>query len=181
MSSTSAQHALSHFQRRRSAFSLVELVMVVTIIGIVSGIAVPRMADASSRASANALQATLANVRKAIDVYYAEHGLFPGYDPASRAAVSDRFTDQLVMYSDEQGRTTANYGYPYIFGPYLRAPFPKNPTNDLATVHMKTNPGDVDPADGTVGWVAVLSTGDFQISAKDSDLTRFRLTKEDLR
>lgn len=181
MSSASAKHAHPQDPRRRFAFSLVELTMVVTIIGIVAGIAVPRVADTSSRASAVALRATLTSVRKAIDVYYAEHGLYPGYNPASGAVDGVRFINQLLKYSDEQGWTRTSYGYPYIFGPYLRAPFPKNPINGLATVHMKLNPGDADPAPGTVGWVAVLSTGDFQISATDQDLIPIHVTKAQLK
>ncbi len=158
-------------RRDRSAFTLVELVMVVTIIGIVAAIAVPRMTTATANASANALQATLTNVRKAIDCYYAEHNRFPGYDPAAPTTpAGDWFVKQLLMYSDADGDTNTTYGAPYVYGPYLRAPFPKNAANELDTVYMKAIPADADPADGTYGWVAVLSDGDFGISATDSQL-----------
>ena len=47
---------------------------------------------------------------------------------------------------------------------------PTNPTNGLATVKVKADPAEADPADGSVGWVAVLSHGYFGISASDADL-----------
>lgn len=162
----------------RSAFSLVELVMVVTIIGIIAAIAVPRVADAASRASANALQATLSNVRKAIDCYYAEHDKYPGYLLGTNTPDGDSFVSQLVMYTQADGDANATYGYPYVFGPYLRAPFPKNPTNKLGTVHVKATPAAANPADGSVGWVAVLSTGYFGISATDIDLEKIGIKEE---
>jgi type II secretory pathway pseudopilin PulG len=153
--------------------------MVVTIIGIVAAIAVPRLSNATTRASANVLQATLTNVRKAIDCYYAEHDKYPGYDPNSGAADGDQFVNQLLMYSNAKGETNATYGYPYIFGPYLRAPFPANPTNRLRTVHVKATPADASPPKGSVGWVAVLSHGFFGISATDSALDRVGIEEID--
>ena len=74
------------------------------------------------------------------------------------------------MYTDVQGKTNATYGNPFLYGPYLRPPFPTNPTNGLTTVNVKAAPQDADPAEGSVGWVAVLSHGYFGISASDSDL-----------
>ncbi len=157
--------------RGRVAFTLVELVMVVSIIGIVTAIAVPRMSGAASRAGASSLEASVANVRKAVDVYYAEHAMYPGYDPAAgKAPDGSKFVDQLLMFTDAQGNTNAKYGNPFLYGPYLRPPFPTNPTNGLTTVYMKAAPQDADPAEGSVGWVAVLSHGYFGISASDSDL-----------
>lgn len=156
----------------RPAFSLVELVMVVTIIGIIAAIAVPRITGGSSRAAGSALEATLTNVRKAIDCYYAEHDRYPGYDPASGAPDDDQFVNQLTLYTDANGASHATPAYPYVYGPYLRAPFPLNPANNLRTVFVKKDAADADPADGAYGWVAVLSDGDFGVSASDPELVR---------
>ncbi len=151
------------------AFSLVELVMVVTIIGIISAIAVPRLTTASGSATAAYLDATLSNVRKAIDMYFAEHGSYPGHQPGTTTPDSSRFIDQLVKYSDARGNTNNTLSGAFVYGPYLRAPFPKNPFNMLGTVHVKAKSTDANPADGSVGWVAVLADGHFGISAPDAD------------
>ncbi len=159
-------------QSRPRAFTLVELVMVVVIIGIVAGIAVPRMSSTATHASANALQATLMNVRTAIECFYAEHNRYPGYDPANGAANGDYFVKQLTMYSDASGNYNATRSATYKFGPYLRAPFPANLANSLATVYVKNARSDPSPADGSVGWIAVLATGDFGVSATDTQLEK---------
>ncbi|MFQ5413801.1 MAG: type II secretion system protein [Phycisphaerae bacterium] len=160
----------------RRAFSLVELVIVVVIIGMISAIAVPRISQASTSAQRNALLATLSTVRRAIDVYFAEHDQYPGYVPGTTTPDGARFVQQLTLYSDAAGATSATYGSPYVYGPYLRAPFPVNPFNDLDTVHVKKTPADPSPALGSVGWVAVLSTGEFGLSVTDGDLGTIDVT-----
>lgn len=157
-------------RRRGGAFSLVELVIVVTIIGIIASIAVPRLSSVAAGSKANALQASVASVRKAIDIYYAEHGRYPGYDPSSSLPDGAKFVDQLLKYTDEEGNPSESYGGEFIYGPYLRPPFPKNPTNNLSTVHVKATPSAADPANGSAGWVAVLSHGYFGVLASDADL-----------
>lgn len=152
------------------AFSLVELVIVVVIIGIIAAIAVPRLSNAATRAKGNALAQNLAVVREAIERYYAEHGRFPGYDPGTGTRDDDYFVDQILLFTDETGNTSETYGYPHVFGPYLRKPFPANPFNDLRTVYVKAAPTDADPEEDAAGWVAVLSTGDFGINAEEFDL-----------
>jgi len=173
-------HTQRHNCARRltsQAFSLVELVMVVTIIGIIAAIAVPRVSSGATSASANALEATLTNVRKAVDIYYAEHGSYPGYNPANGSPDGTWFVDQLLKYSDDTGNTNAARTAVYRFGPYIRAPFPKNPSNKLDSVHVKATEAEPSPADGSVGWVAVLSNGDFGISASSTDLDRLGIIK----
>lgn len=154
----------------RAAFSLVELVMVVIIIGMLSSVAVPRAAQAARNSRVNALQETIANVRTAVDLYYAEHLRYPGYNPSTGLPDDQKFVEQLLLYTDEQGNTRTTPGTPYVYGPYLRAPFPRNPHNKLATVKVKATPATPDPPAGSVGWVAVLSHGYFGIHASDEDL-----------
>ncbi|MGB0714660.1 MAG: type IV pilin protein [Phycisphaerae bacterium] len=158
--------------RHPIAFSLVELVIVVAIVGTIAAIAVPRISNVGKRSQANGVRAALAAVRQAIDRYYAEHGRYPGYNPTSGIADSDFFVPQLMMVTDEDGEPRDNYGYPWIHGPYLRPPFPTNPVNGLSTVYVKATPGAADPPNDTYGWVAVLSHGYFGISASDTELDK---------
>lgn len=171
----------SSTRQRRRGFSLVEMVLVVTILGVLASIAIPRMTTASSSAQQNALQATLANVRKAIDIYYAEHDRYPGYDHVTGLPDGTAFLDQLLKYSDFRGETNSTPNNTYKYGPYLRSPFPVNPFNGLDTVQVKAAPADADPAEGSVGWVAVLSHGYFGISATDSELDTIDTGSGDLK
>ncbi|MCH7703941.1 MAG: prepilin-type N-terminal cleavage/methylation domain-containing protein [Planctomycetes bacterium] len=164
---------------RKSAFSLVELVIVVVIIGIIAGIAVPRIGSASAGADAAALKTTLSAVRRAIDHYYAEHGQYPGYLPGTTTPNDAAFSEQLLQYTDLAGARSTTYGDPYFYGPYLRAPFPANPFNDLSTVRVKAAPGDDNPAAGSVGWVAVLSHGYFGILATAGELDKIGIKDAD--
>ncbi|MCH8828617.1 MAG: hypothetical protein IID45_03465 [Planctomycetes bacterium] len=146
--------------------------IVVTVIGILTAIAVPRISGAAQGAKSSALQATVTNVREAIDGFYAEHHQYPGYDPATKAPDGDRFIDQLTMYTDFAGNARATYGSGYDYGPYLRRPFPKNPFNKLDVVFVKATPGSAGPTGGTAGWVTVLSHGYFTVAATGADLER---------
>lgn len=94
--------------RKRSAFSLIELVIVVVIIGIIAAIAVPRMSRGAVGANESTLTGNLAVMRKALDLYAAEHnGTFP--------AVAVLAT-QLTSKTNADGTTTGTPQY----GPYIR-------------------------------------------------------------
>ena len=158
--------------RVRAAFSLVELVIVVVIISIIAAIAVPRFTRATVAATESYVNSAVGTVRRAIEMYYAEHDTYPGYNPANGNPDGDWFVRQLLEYSDEDGNTRVALGAPYIYGPYLREPFPRNPFNDLATVQVLADPScSVTP--GATGWVAVLSNGDFGINATQEDMEDF--------
>ena len=62
---------------RQSGFTLIELIVVVTIIGILAGIAVVQVKYATRKALEAALMQDLHEMRKAIDDFYADKQRFP--------------------------------------------------------------------------------------------------------
>ena len=64
-------------RNKQGGFTLIELMMVVTIIGILAGIAVVVVPKAQRKAAENVLKADLAQMRKAIDDFYADKQRYP--------------------------------------------------------------------------------------------------------
>ncbi|HKO55503.1 MAG TPA: type II secretion system protein [Thermoanaerobaculia bacterium] len=68
-------------QRRRknqqAGFSLIELIVVVTIIGILASVAVVQVKNAQRKAQEAALKDNLFEMRKAIDNFYADKQRYP--------------------------------------------------------------------------------------------------------
>ncbi len=130
---------------RRRAFSIIELVMVVAIIGIVAAIAIPRMTGFTERAIESALVGDVARVSSAIEHYKVEHaGQHPAHT-AGKAVDTDggNFMKRLLLETQHDG--TLSDGS--LFGPYLRS-FPRNPYNGYASVRI----GGAVAGAGTHGW-----------------------------
>ena len=104
----------------KRAFSLIELVIVVVIIGIVAAIAIPRMGRGSQGAAESSLVADLSVMRKAIDLYTVEH---IGDVPTSAAG----FADQMTIFTDLGGATSPSQGggLPVRIAPYQGQLVPK--------------------------------------------------------
>ncbi len=135
---------VSAIQTRRG-FSLVELIIVVVIIGIIGAIAIPRLSRGSQAAADNALRGNLAVLRRAIELYAAEHdNTFPN---------ADGIVDQLTKYSALDGTTAEAKGTPHIFGPYIK----EIPT--LPVGAAKGSRGIAAAPGPNVGWIYDEATG----------------------
>lgn len=123
---------LSVIRPSRRAFSLIELVIVVVIIGIIAAIAIPRMSRGAAGANDSALSGNLSVLRKAIDLYQAEHD--GAYPPLLT------FSDVLTKRTDHTGAVQPTPGTDddlYPFGPYLRSipPLPIGANKGQTAVH----------------------------------------------
>lgn len=64
-------------RRLRRAFSIIELLLTMAIIGLLARIAVPRYGEMKRRAIASAIMGDVHAIRIAAFTYYTEHGSFP--------------------------------------------------------------------------------------------------------
>lgn len=124
---------------------MIELVITLVIIGVVSAIAIPRLASASENSRVAALKASLKALDTATEFYAAEHeGLLPCHTPEGDVETDgDALAKRLMIRTNADGTSSLQA----MFGPYLRA-MPLNPYNQLATVRVD---GDA-PGKGLAGW-----------------------------
>jgi general secretion pathway protein G len=123
---------------RRQAFTLVEILIVVVILGILAAIVLPQFSNASHLARENALKDDLRYLRTQIGVFKAQHeDVPPGYPGGSRAETPDEetFVKHLTGYTNVKCAWNATPDAAYPFGPYL-ASMPANPITGKAGVHV---------------------------------------------
>ena len=65
---------------RKKAFTLVELLIVIIIIGILATMAIPQYQKMVDRAVVAEAKSALTALANAIQMYYMEHGYYPGAD-----------------------------------------------------------------------------------------------------
>ncbi|MBC8352935.1 MAG: type II secretion system protein [Planctomycetes bacterium] len=68
-------------KRRTLGFSLLELLAVVTILGIIAVVVIPRIAVSSSTAKTNAQAQAVSEINGALERYYFDNNSFPGTLP----------------------------------------------------------------------------------------------------
>lgn len=133
--------------KRRKAFTLVELVIVILILGILAAVAVPKFFVTSNIAVDNGLKTSLATIRDAIQLYQAEKASLPGQ------------SDDL----------------PTDLQDYIRGAFPSCPVGDAATPagvkYTASTAALTGVALPTEGWHYNKTTGEFIINFNGASKT----------
>ena len=67
----------SELRIRRRAFTLVEMLLVITIIGILAALVIPKMVGRSEQARQAAAHADISSIKTALDAYEVDNGGYP--------------------------------------------------------------------------------------------------------
>lgn len=136
----------------RSAFTLVEILIVVVIMAILAATIIPQFTDSSTDAKGSTAKFNLHTVRGQIEIYKTHHN---GVKPSATLL-------ELTQSTNAAG--TAGTGVNFPFGPYLRE-VPENPLTGSQNIKVITNNpaavGDVTTGGG--GWLYHVGTGNIWI------------------
>lgn len=133
----------------RKAFTLVEILIVVVILGILAAIVIPQFTEASNDARASALATDLQTLRSQIELYRMQHvGTYPTF-------ISGTATCQMTNSTTIAGTISATG----TLGPYLQD-IPANPYQPAATAQLVDLTWNGTTAPGSShGWYYQPTTG----------------------
>jgi general secretion pathway protein G len=157
---------------KKKAFTLIEVILVVTILGILAALVLPTFSDHATSARESAAKSNLMTIRSQIELYKLQHnGVPPGYVDGigSPIAVVEL---QLVGTSTVGGAASPNTvpSAPFLYGPYVKK-IPKNPFNNLSTIAYVAQATAFSAAVNVTssGWLYKKETGEFGINWTGTD------------
>jgi general secretion pathway protein G len=149
--------------RKAKAFTLIEILVVVVLLGILAIVVLPLVAGSSISAKESALATDLNMLRRFVLIYKTQHlEVGPGYPDGdtTQAPTEQAFLDQMTLSSNPAGQTAAVGTLGFERGPYMMK-IPVNPLNHLNTVQIL---GDADSfpanADNSHGWIYKAATSE---------------------
>ena len=141
---------------RRNAFTLIELVVVIMILGILAGVAAPKFLSVSADATDNGLKQSLSIIRDAIELHAADNG--GALPPCANPTTS--FQDAVKDH--------------------IRGFFPSSPVG-MKNNLVKVSAADPLVADDTVtGWMYNTTTGEFICNSSAKTTSDATITYEEL-
>ena len=132
----------------KKAFTIIELLIVISVIGLLSAIAIPKFTEVNSSAKVANVQGNLANLRTAIGVYYVKTSSYP--DIENNEDLGD-IIDSETKFTDFYNRST----------------MPDTPSSDTTS---ETN-NVVSDRDNTGGWLYFYDEGNIYANLENGTYT----------
>lgn len=129
----------------RNAFTLIELIVIIVVLAILSGVAIPKYLDYTTKAKESAARATLGATRSAIANFYANSAL----------------TGTAAWPTLVQMQTA---------GTVMQEAIPANPYNNGTTISAATWAA-TPPTSGSAGYCYDVATGRFWLNSSTSGIS----------
>jgi general secretion pathway protein G len=157
---------------KKKGFTLVEIILVVTILGILAAIVLPSFQGNIATAKESAAKSNLMTIRAQIELYKLQHnGYPPGYVNQAAAPIAT-VRLQLIGTTTVAGLASPSTvpSNPFLYGPYLKK-IPENPFNKLSTIaYVDAATAFSAAVDGTSsGWLYKKETSEVALNWTGTD------------
>jgi prepilin-type N-terminal cleavage/methylation domain-containing protein len=136
-------------QPRRTAFTLIEVMMVIAALAIIAGVVVPQMTTIIDDAKNATMLRDLREITAAIERYRMEH------NGAAPDLIQSQTLIQMVSKTDIDGNV--GNGPEHVYGPYFER-LPPNQLNNIRRV-FRVNTAPPTNLSSRVGWVYHPASG----------------------
>jgi general secretion pathway protein G len=136
------------------AFTLVEILIVVIILGILAAIVLPKFTNATSTTRDTSAATTLQDLRGQIELFKSQHG---GVAPQNGTLWA------LLQTTSDTTETTSATPTGTKYGPYFRN-YPLNPWNGQTAVSTNAS-------DSNAGWYYTATTAAYDLRIRNTDGT----------
>ena len=158
--------------KRAKAFTLVEILIVVVLLGILAVVVIPMVSGSVISSKESTLAHDIQMLRRVILIYKGQHlEVTPGYPDGdtTQAPTEQAFVDQMTLSTNDNGQTAAVGTPGFNRGPYMMR-IPVNSLNDKDTVQVLGDAEDFPAnADGSHGWVYKPATSEVRSDSTGSD------------
>jgi len=104
---------------KRRGFTLIELMIVVSIIGVLSAIVVPKLMQRAQEAKITAAKMQIKNFKTALEMFYLDNGFYPSTEQGLQALVKKPATGREPKHYRKDGYMDKvpldPWGNPYIY------------------------------------------------------------------
>jgi len=165
------RHALTRQSLSHRAFTLMEIIIVVVVIGLLATVVLPQFSSDNKQAHQIALKDDLQYLRTQIAVFRAQHqDVSPGYREGYTTFGPNLrcFVEQMTEYSDINCNLSQNDSPVYPYGPYLKQ-LPVNPINNSSDLILVPNNQAMPAPGGSAGWIYKAQTQEIVANLAGND------------
>ena len=141
--------------KRRGAFTLVEVLIVVVIMAVLAATIIPQFTDSARDARVSSVKFNLHTMRSQMEHYKSQHN----------SGLPSADLSELSAKTDSAG--TIGTGAAFIYGPYIRDVPVNQLSNSNTVTAITTSPATSTDVTGSGGWLYNATTGEIWIDHED--------------